>query len=187
MTRTIRYQLRSVSFEWDVAKATSNELKHGIPFESACEVFFDPFMRIVDDVEVDEARYAAIGYAKSRQLLFVVHLYRHEEVTRIVFMKNPERIARRMRKDRPMVAVTLRMPMDVVEDLKCVAPALGYSGYQPLIRAYVGRGLREDLEQLENSSLASLVENLRRRGVTEAVLAEAIAEATKASNTSSTR
>ena len=44
-----------------------------------------------------------------------------------------------------MVAVTLRMPVDVVDDLKLVAPALGHSGYQPLIRAYVGRGLRGTL------------------------------------------
>ena len=55
-----------------------------------------------------------------------------------------------------MVAVTLRMPVDVVEDLKLVAPALGHSGYQPLIRAYVGRGLREDLERLEGSDLEAL-------------------------------
>ena len=91
-------------------------------------------------------------------------------------MKISERVARRMRKDRPMIAVTLRMPTDVVEDLKDVAPILGFSGYQPLIRAYIGRGLREDLERLEDSGLQALVENLRRHGVDEAVLARAIAE-----------
>ena len=78
-----------------------------------------------------------------------------------------------------MVAVTLRMPVDVVDDLKLVAPALGYSGYQPLLRAYVGRGLREDLERLESSNLDALVNSLRRRGVDEAVLAQAVAEATR--------
>ena len=91
-------------------------------------------------------------------------------------MKNSERIAKRLRKDRPMVAVTLRMPVDVVDDLKLVAPALGHSGYQPLIRAYVGRGLREDLERLEGSDLDALVASLRRRGVDDAILAKAIAE-----------
>jgi hypothetical protein len=35
-----------------------------------------------------------------------------------------------------------RFPADVIEDLKRVAPLLGFSGYQPLVRAYVGQGLR---------------------------------------------
>jgi hypothetical protein len=42
-------------------------------------------------------------------------------------------------------AITIRVPEDVIEDLKKVAPELGFSGYQPLIRAYVGQGLRKDL------------------------------------------
>ncbi len=74
-----------------------------------------------------------------------------------------------------MASVTLRMPTDVVDDLKYVAPVLGYSGYQPLIRAYVGRGLREDLERLEESDVQTLVENLRQRGVDEGVLKQALA------------
>jgi hypothetical protein len=93
-------------------------------------------------------------------------------------MKISERVARRMRKDRPMIAVTLRMPTDVVEDLKDIAPILGFSGYQPLIRAYIGRGLREDLERLEGTDIQALVTNLRRRGVDEDILAKAVAETT---------
>jgi hypothetical protein len=50
-----------------------------------------------------------------------------------------------------MTTVTIHMPQDVVEDLKRVAPRLGFSGYQPLIRAYVGKGLRADLERLEEN------------------------------------
>lgn len=79
-----------------------------------------------------------------------------------------------------MVSVTLRMPEDVVDDLKFVAPALGFSGYQPLIRAYVGRGLRADLECFDGYGPQSLIENLRRHGVDESVLARAIAETAKA-------
>ena len=94
-------------------------------------------------------------------------------------MSNFERVLKRLRRDRPMVAVTLRMPEDVIEDLKRIAPALGHSGYQPLIRAYVGQGLRQDLARLDDAGIEALVKNLRRRGVDEAVLAEAIAEATK--------
>lgn len=77
-----------------------------------------------------------------------------------------------------MVTISLRMPEDVIEDLKRMAPVLGFSGYQPLIRAYVGQGLRTDLERLEtNLEVVGLVESLRRRGVEEDVIVSALAEA----------
>jgi hypothetical protein len=76
-----------------------------------------------------------------------------------------------------MATISLRMPEDVVEDLKRIAPALGFSGYQPLIRAYVGQGLRADLERLEQKSeLNQLIENLRRHGVEDELLTAALAE-----------
>jgi hypothetical protein len=87
-------------------------------------------------------------------------------------------LQKRLRKDRPMVTISLRMPEDVIEDLKRVAPRLGFSGYQPLMRAYIGQGLRADLERLESSlDVADLVESLRRQGVDEAIIASALAEA----------
>lgn len=58
----------------------------------------------------------------------------------------------RLQKGRPMATISVRMPADVVEDLKRVAPALGFTGYLPLIRAYIGQGLRQDLERLGGSS-----------------------------------
>ena len=76
-----------------------------------------------------------------------------------------------------MVTISLRMPEDVVEQLKRVAPRLGFSGYQPLMRAYIGQGLRADLERLEASpDVAELVESLRRKGVQEEVIVSALAE-----------
>jgi hypothetical protein len=92
-------------------------------------------------------------------------------------MKGNERVLRRLRKDRPMATISIRMPEDVIEDLKKVAPGLGFSGYQPLIRTYVGEGLRRDLARLEKDSTAALAESLRRRGVEERVIQEAMAEA----------
>lgn len=77
-----------------------------------------------------------------------------------------------------MSTISLRIPEDVVDDLKGIAPRLGFSGYQPLIRAYIGQGLRADLERLEeNPEVASLVESLRRHGVKEETIASALAEA----------
>jgi hypothetical protein len=34
----------------------------------------------------------------------------------------------------------MRIPEDVIEDLKEIAPSPGLSGYQGLIRAYIGQG-----------------------------------------------
>ena len=88
-----------------------------------------------------------------------------------------EQLRERLQKDRPMATISIRMPEDVVEDLKRVAPLLGFSGYQPLIRAYIGQGLRVDLERLDrNPGLERLVESLRRQGVAEEVISSAIAE-----------
>jgi hypothetical protein len=92
-------------------------------------------------------------------------------------MKMSERIKKRLSKDRNMTTISMRLPEDVIEDLKEVAPALGFSGYQPLIRAYIGQGLRKDLTRLENSQVQILTESLRRHGVKDEIISEAIAEA----------
>ena len=87
-----------------------------------------------------------------------------------------EILKQRLRKDRPMKTITLRIPEDVVEDLKRIAPVLGFSGYQPLIRTYIGQGLREDLEKLENSPFWELIESLKRHGVEEDIINQALEE-----------
>ncbi|HLO85553.1 MAG TPA: hypothetical protein VK203_11200 [Nostocaceae cyanobacterium] len=87
-----------------------------------------------------------------------------------------ETLKKRLDKNRPMTTVTIRIPEDVVEDLKRIAPILGFSGYQPLIKAYVGQGLRKHLERLENNNITALVASLKRRGVSEDLINEALAE-----------
>lgn len=87
-------------------------------------------------------------------------------------------LKKRLRKERPMTSVTLRIPEDIVDDLKRVAPALGFSGYQPLMRAYIGQGLRTDLERLESQqALSAIIDSLRKHGVDDTVIASAVAEA----------
>jgi len=88
-----------------------------------------------------------------------------------------EQLKKRLDKHRPMTTISMRFPADVLEDLKRVAPLRGFSGYQPLIRAYVGQGLRADLERLETDPMTALVESLKRHGVSEDVIQEALAEA----------
>lgn len=86
------------------------------------------------------------------------------------------KLKRRLQKQRAMTTISLRIPEDVVDELKTIAPRLGFSGYQPLIRAYVGQGLRADLERLnENPDISNLVESLRRHGVKDEIIASALA------------
>jgi hypothetical protein len=87
-----------------------------------------------------------------------------------------EQLQKRLNKQRPMTTISMRFPEDVLDDLKRVAPLRGFSGYQPLIRAYVGQGLRTDLERLEQDSVTVLLESLKRHGVSAEILQEALAE-----------
>jgi hypothetical protein len=92
------------------------------------------------------------------------------------YMKS-NNLKKRLQKNRPMDIISLRIPKDVIDDLKRIAPLLGFSGYQPLIRAYIGQGLRVDLERLEGSpELSKFVESLKRRGVKDTIISEAISE-----------
>ncbi|PQV48594.1 hypothetical protein [Paraburkholderia sp. BL21I4N1] len=89
-----------------------------------------------------------------------------------------ETIRERLREDRPMTTITMRLPEDVLDELRHVAPLLGVSGYQPLIRAYISRGLREDASRLQDDpiqqALRGVAETLRASGVAEAIIARAI-------------
>lgn len=88
------------------------------------------------------------------------------------------KIAQRLQKDRPMTMVSIRIPDDVIDDLKRVAPMLGFSGYLALVKAYIGQGLRADMERLENSVEVSVfIESLRKKGVKEEIISSAMAEA----------
>ncbi len=87
-----------------------------------------------------------------------------------------ETLKQRLDKNRPMITVMLTIPEDVVEELKQLAPILGFSGYQPLIRAYIGQGMRADLEKLENNTVNALIASLKRHGVSDDIIHEALNE-----------
>src|SRR5438093_8131061 len=91
-------------------------------------------------------------------------------------------LKKRLRPNRPSEAVGVTIPADVMVDLDRVRMYLGFSNVEALIRAYVGQGLRSDLERLEASpNLTVLVDTLRRHGVDEKVIAVAMREAEMAS------
>ena len=89
---------------------------------------------------------------------------------------NIHNLKKRLRQDRPTSVVQIRMPDDVVEDLQRIAPKLGIPDYQALICHYVGKGLREDLERLDNTPVDELIESLKRHGVSEETINEAVAD-----------
>ncbi len=63
-----------VRFEWDQAKARTNQRKHGISFEEAAHVFDDPFALFAQDrtdEETREQRWQAIGLVEGRIVLLV--------------------------------------------------------------------------------------------------------------------
>ena len=76
-----------------------------------------------------------------------------------------------------MTSITLRIPVDVVESMKEIAPQRGFSGYQALLKSYIGEGLRRDEAQYAFGPAARLIESLKKRGVPESVLEDAVREA----------
>lgn len=88
-----------------------------------------------------------------------------------------ERLKTRMKKDREMTSITLRIPVDVVESMKRIAPLRGLTGYQTLLKGYISEGLRHDEERFASDSTARLIEALKRRGVSDEVLNDASREA----------
>jgi hypothetical protein len=88
-----------------------------------------------------------------------------------------ERMREQLHQERVMTAISLRIAENVIEDMKEIAPMLGFSGYQALMKAYISQGLRKDLEKLEGSQVVALTESLRRQGVPDEKISAAIAEA----------
>ena len=78
------YTLQGISFVWDGDKALENQRIHKVLFETACEAFFDPFLRVVDASRHFEERDGLIGMDKASHLFFVVHIEQEKEQIRII-------------------------------------------------------------------------------------------------------
>ena len=88
-----------------------------------------------------------------------------------------ERLKSRLKKDRPMTSVTVRIPVDVVESMKAIAPQRGFTGYQTLLKAYLSEGLRRDEAQFAAAVHGRLIEALKRHGVSGDIIEQAEREA----------
>lgn len=94
------YHLQGREFGWDSEKASSNVVKHGVTFEEAAEVFFDPFYQ-TGDASVDaeeEARDFIIGYTFSNRLLLAIYAERTLQ-TRIISARPVTRTERKRYED----------------------------------------------------------------------------------------
>jgi len=74
-----------MDFEWSSDKAASNLTKHGVSFEDAARVFFDPGrLEMYDGREsYGEDRWATTGRVRAA-VLYVVYTVRDEDVIRII-------------------------------------------------------------------------------------------------------
>jgi uncharacterized DUF497 family protein len=65
-------------FEWDRDKAAANLRKHGVSFDEATTVFYDPLAATFDDPDHShgERRLITVGYPRQGRLLVVCHAER---------------------------------------------------------------------------------------------------------------
>jgi hypothetical protein len=83
-------------------------------------------------------------------------------------------LKKRLARDRPVTSITLRIPVDVVDSLKAIAPHKGFSGYQTLLKSYISEGLRRDEAIHADDAVERLARALKKRGVSDKVLDAAL-------------
>ena len=90
----MRKVISGITFEWDDEKDKLNIKKHGVAFEIAAQVFFDPYyIEMPDEMHSDgEPRYNIIGMVNK--LLFVVCTDRDESI-RIISARKADAEERR--------------------------------------------------------------------------------------------
>jgi len=74
-----------MQFEWDGTKAESNLRKHGVSFDEAVTVFYDPLAATFGDPDhsPEESRLITVGYSVRERLLIVSHVERGS-TTRVI-------------------------------------------------------------------------------------------------------
>lgn len=88
----IEFELQGIRFVANRDKARRNPAKHpGVTFEQAAQVFFDPFLRVVDADRNEEARDAIIGMDAASRLLFVVHIQQEDDRIRLISARKATR------------------------------------------------------------------------------------------------
>jgi uncharacterized DUF497 family protein len=88
-----------VRFEWDEAKARTNQRKHGVRFEDAMLVFADPFALAEQDrIERGELRWQTLGLVGGIVLLLVAHTVRSDQEDEVIRIISARKAVRKERK-----------------------------------------------------------------------------------------
>lgn len=71
-----------MEFEWAPEKAKKNHKKHGVRFEEASTVFYDPLSATFDDPDhsIGEHRLITVGFSSKERLLVVSHTGRGKTI-----------------------------------------------------------------------------------------------------------
>ena len=83
--------------EWNALKATANLRKHGVSFDEAASVFFDPLSATGDDPDhsLDERRSVTFGMSSSGRLLVGAHA-EHGDAIRSITARHATRAERKL-------------------------------------------------------------------------------------------
>ena len=84
-------------FEWNARKAAGNLRRHGVSFEEAASLFFDPLSATGDDPDhsLDERRFVTFGMSSSGRLLVVAYAA-HDDAIRIITARLATRAERKL-------------------------------------------------------------------------------------------
>ena len=89
-----------IRFEWDAAKAATNERKHGVSFELAVRAFADPLaISHQDRIEGGEQRWQTLGMADGVLLLLVAHTVRNEQDSEVIRIISAREAMRKEKRD----------------------------------------------------------------------------------------
>ncbi len=99
--------MADIRFEWNETKNLSNQRKHGVSFEEACQVFRDPlYVSVQDRIEDGELRWQTFGMVEGLVLLAVAHTVEEDleqgalvDVIRIISARPATRKERRRYED----------------------------------------------------------------------------------------
>ena len=86
-----------MSFAWNALKAAGNLRKHGVSFDEAATVFFDPLSATGDDPDhsFEERRFVTFGMSSSGRLLVVAHAEQGDAI-RIITARQATRAERKL-------------------------------------------------------------------------------------------
>jgi uncharacterized DUF497 family protein len=89
--------MNAIRFAWNKVKAAENLRKHGVSFEEASTVFADENARLKHDPDHSQAedRFILLGLSAKLRLLVVCHVYREEQIIRLISARKATRNERK--------------------------------------------------------------------------------------------